>query len=772
MKSLLLCALASAFGMSAFALPAYQMSSETIFSGMSPSQAVPTVTHDTAPQQIAPKSVYVHIGQTQTFVSAGATAWSTSFGKVTPAGVYYAPVTLPANPVLTVTAVGPGGSATATVVLVSGALQTIAPATISLALGAKQQYVSPAATSWSAAYGTISSGGLYTAPTEWPASGSDTIYVSGGHGSAAAQVTLIPPVPKITAVSGGGQLTLGLFTVSVNGTGLISASVAKINGILYGSTYANGLLNITGFISKPGPGMLTITNRNFESNAVPVYVGVQNPKVSPAAARRFLEQAAFGPSPTDAERVQMLGFQPWIQEQFNLKTISSYTGVAQANGGMPEQFLTNAVNDPDQLRQRVAFALSQIFVTSLEKIGSNKNMVSYQDMLLSDAFTNYRTIMQAVTCSPAMGEYLDMANNAQANPATGSEANQNYARELMQLFTIGTNMLNQDGTVQLDSNQLPIPTYSQFNVTEFARVFTGWTYAPPPGSVVVWNSGVTSFGSLAPYPAQHDSGSKQLLNNHVAAAGLTPTADLEGALDNIFQHPNVGPFVSTQLIQHLVKSNPSPAYVSRVAAVFNNNGSHVRGDMKSVISAILLDPEARANDEGGEDKPADGHLQEPALFIAGMVRAFGGQMNPQNYYHYDMANMGQDIFSSPSVFNYYAPNYGVQGTSLEGGEFQIFSPNNAILRANEVSYLFSQWSNPVETYGPGTSVNLTAYLPFGPYPAQLVSALDLTLTHGTMPTEMRQAIVNAVTGETGGSLRRVERATYLILTSNYYNVWH
>jgi hypothetical protein len=248
---------------------------------------------------------------------------------------------------------------------------------------------------------------------------------------------------------------------------------------------------------------------------------------------------------------------------------------------------------------------------------------------------------------------------------------------------------------------------------------------------------------------------------------------LDNAIDNIFNHPNVGPFVSKLLIQHLVKSNPSPAYISRVAAAFNGTGVTPRGDMKATITAILLDPEATANDEGGEDQPADGHLQEPALFIPAMVRAFGGTMSDQNYYAYDLNALGQDIFDPPSVFNYYSPSYTLAGTGgLKGPEFQIDTPNGAIVRANEVASLFGQYSNPVQSYGPGTTLDLTPFLPLASNPATLVSALDLTLTHGVMPAAMKTAIVNAVAGDTAGTLHQVQTACYLILTSSYYNVWH
>jgi hypothetical protein len=338
-------------------------------------------------------------------------------------------------------------------------------------------------------------------------------------------------------------------------------------------------------------------------------------------------------------------------------------------------------------------------------------------------------------------------------------------------------MLNQDGSVQYDSNNLPIPTYLQPTISQFARVYTGWTYAPAPGQPVGWNAYITSNGPMAPYPPEHDAGAKQLLSYAgapltVSPAGVTPLQDLNNALDNIFYHPNVGPFVGKQLIQHLVKSNPSSAYISRVAAAFNHNGQGVRGDMMATISAVLLDPEARANDNGGNDQSTDGHLQEPALFIAAMVRAFGGQMTDQNYFPWDLVNLDQDLFDAPSVFNYYSPTYGVPGTSLLGGEFEIHTPNNAIWRANVVRTLFGSWSNPVETYGPGTTVDVTAFVPLAATPATLVNALDLTLTHGTMPSAMKATIVNAMSPETSTPLLEVEDACYLILTSSYYNVWH
>jgi uncharacterized protein (DUF1800 family) len=728
-----------------------------------------------AQQTISPTSATVKLGSTQQFSSSGATSWSATAGSISPSGLYTAPSTMPSSSAVTVTATGPGGAASAAVTLQALNPQTISPSTVSLNLGATQQFTSAGATAWTATYGTVTTAGLYTAPSTMSSKGIDTVTATGPNGSAVATVTLIAPVaptPTITAVGSNGQLPLGIFTATIAGTGFTSSSVASLNGTTLGTTFSNGSLTASGFASLSGPGQVTVSNGSSTSLPFTVQIGVPNAQVSSAAARRFLEQAAFGPTPTDAANVQTLGFQGWLTQQFNTPQISNYNTITSSQGGMPAHFLTNAVTNPDQLRQRVAFALSQIFVASLQKLIWNQNMVLFQNMLLADAFTNYRQIMADVTLSPTMGQYLDMANNAMADVAAGTLANENYARELMQLFTIGTQMLNEDGSVQYDNNQLPIPTYLQPTITEFARVYTGWTYAPAAGQPVVWNAYISSNGPMVPYPPEHDSGPKQLLNGYLSPAGATPQEDLNNALDNIFNHPNVGPFVGKMLIQHLVKSNPSPAYISRVAAAFNNNGQGVRGDMVATISAVLLDPEARANDSGGDDQVSDGHLQEPALFIAAMVRAFGGQMTDQNYFPWDLVNLGQDLFDAPSVFNFYSPTYAVPGTTLLGPEFEIHTPNNAIWRANVVRSLFSQWSNPVENYGPGTTVDVTVFVPLAATPATLVAALDLTLTHGTMPAGMKTTIVNAVTADTSPLLQKVEDACYLILTSSYYNVWH
>jgi uncharacterized protein (DUF1800 family) len=724
------------------------------------------------PQVISPTTVSVNLGATQQFTSAGATTWSATAGTISTSGLFTAPATMPASPTVTVKATGPGGTASATVTLTNANPQVISPATASLNLGATQQFTSAGATTWSALYGTITTAGFYTAPAALPASGTDTVTVIGTSGTATATVTLNPPTPVILSVGTNGQLPLGLFTTTVTGTGFTAKSVASLNGTPLTTTFGGGALTVSGFAAQSGAANMVVTNGTVSSPAFAVQVGIPNALVSAAAARRFLQQAGFGPTPSDAAHVQAIGFQAWLNEQFAMAPVSNFNSLAgSSQGGMSEVFLANAVTNPDQLRQKVAFALSQIFVTSFQTVIWNGDMIPYQQMLLSDAFTTYGQILNDVTLSPAMGEYLNMANNAAANPAAGTVANENYAREIMQLFSIGTVMLNQDGSVQSNAGG-PIPTYSQKDVTELARVFTGWTYPPTtPGAPINWGSYINSAnGPMVPYAPQHDFGQKNLINGYVAAANLSPQADLTGALNNIVAHPNTAPFISKQLIQHLVKSNPSPAYIQRVANAFTQNN----GDMKSVITAILLDTEARANDEGGNDLPADGHFQEPALFLTGLVRALGGQMTSANYYQQELGSMGQDIYDAPSVFNYYSPSYRAGGTGgLLAPELQIDNPNSAILRENEIYNLFSQYSNPVASNGPGTTIDLTPLLPLAATPATLVNAIDLTLTRGVMPAAMKSIITNAVVADAGsGSLHQVQTAIYLTLVSGYYNVWH
>ncbi len=452
---------------------------------------------------------------------------------------------------------GGGGGGTSTPAPV------VSPANVTLANLGTQQFTASNTASWAAAAGTITAAGMYTAPGAMPASGKDTVTAKGPGGTGTATITLVSNVaPSIQSI-GTNPLPLGVFSTTITGTGFGPGSTATLGSSAVTITSQTATtLAVTGFAGAGGSVNLTVANGPVASLPFPVQVGVANPTVSASAARRFLEQAAFGPTPIDAAHVQTIGFPAWLTEQLNMPVVSNYNNLAgSSQGGMPATFLANAVTNPDQLRQRVAFALSQIFVTSITKIIWNGDMIPYQQMLINDAFTNYRQILGDVTLSACMGEYLDMANNAKANPAAGTAANENYAREIMQLMSTGDVLLNPDGTQKtgvdpVSGMTITLPTYLQTDVTELARIFTGWTYTQGAGKQPIWGAYINSSGPMVPFPSMHDYGSKNLLNGYVATANLTPQADLTGALDNLANHPNVAPFISKQLIQHLVKSNP------------------------------------------------------------------------------------------------------------------------------------------------------------------------------------------------------------------------
>ena len=454
----------------------------------------------------------------------------------------------------------------------------------------------------SATTGTINIYGVYRSPSAMPSPNVVTIRAvstTNNNASATGTVTINNAVPHIATVSPDTFQSPASFTITIVGTGF--ANGAKVN---WGPTVL-----ATTFVS---PTQLTATGTQATKIKV-VAVSVDNPNpgglrsnyfymltdpaatLSKAAASRFLQQSTWGPTQNSIIEVQTRpNMQDYLNVQFSMPPNICYPAPLKDDNitTLEQRFFVCAVSREDQLRQRVAFALSQILVASSNKVNDTTGMTMWQNMFLKDAFGNFYDLLKDVTLSPVMGNYLDMVNNDKPNPATGTSANENYAREVLQLFSIGLEQLNPDGTMQLDGSNNPIPTYSLDTVTNFARVFTGWTY--PGGSF----GGPPKYsGPMIPVDSHHDTGSKTLLNGFVVPAGGTTQADMDLALQNIFNHPNVGPFICKQLIQHLVTSNPSPEYVGRVVAVFNNNGANVRGDLKAVVTAILLDSEARRGDD-------------------------------------------------------------------------------------------------------------------------------------------------------------------------------
>jgi uncharacterized protein (DUF1800 family) len=517
-----------------------------------------------------------------------------------------------------------------------------------------------------------------------------------------------------------------------------------------------------------------------------------------ADAARLLDQATFGVRSSDVAHVQSIGINAYIAEQLAYPP-TQYTGyiytphtapaTCKSDGSNPpdasslcardqyspyqvqRNFFTHALNNPDQLRQRVAFALSQIMVVSSVEIYESYGLAAYQNLLLNDALGNYRTLLQDVTLSPTMGHYLDMANSDMTNPQNGTVPNQNYAREVMQLFSIGLVQLNPDGTQQLDSTGAPIPTFDGTTIDGLAAVFTGWTYPPLPGATSQWTNPINFTGTMVAFPNHHQAGTKALLNGYTVPANQTPAQDLANALDDIFNHPNVGPFIGKQLIQHLVTSNPSPAYVARVAAVFANNGQGVRGDLSAVVTAILTDTEARG---AAPASNVFGHLREPALFITGTLRSLGGQSDgvlPRSA----SSAMGQPIFSPDTVFSFYPPSYQIPGSQTVAPEFGIDNAATALARANFINTVIMQGGaapDPTVTGSTGTSINLTP-LSSAADNAALIAQLNQTLMYGSLPSDASNIILVAANSAAASStdpLAAARTASYLMLTSAQYQV--
>ncbi|HUP03059.1 MAG TPA: DUF1800 domain-containing protein [Bryobacteraceae bacterium] len=486
--------------------------------------------------------------------------------------------------------------------------------------------------------------------------------------------------------------------------------------------------------------------------------------VSTAAATRFLEQATWGPTPASVAHLQAIGFTNWLDEQFVTAPSVISDVPPDANGREPmspvqQQFFYNAVNGADQLRQRVAFALGEIWVTSAVKLTTADEVVPYLRLLALDAFASYPTIARDVTLSPSMGHYLDMVNNDKANAATGHSADENYAREVMQLFTIGLSELNMDGTPQLSGGQ-PVPTYDQDSIEGMARVLTGWTYPLQPGAKQGSHNPPYFEGQMVAVEANHDTGAKTFLGVTLPA-GQTAEQDLSDALHAILSHPNVAPFVSRQLIQHLVTGNPSGAYVQRVATVFKQSN----GDMKTVITAILLDPEARAGDDA-EPAPGFGHLREPVLYMNGLLRGLGAEVASSNSLPGQANTLGQNVYYPPTVFNYFSPKYsfntgsGTAITSVNSPEFQLLSGASAILRTSFVNTL---------VYGGigGVTLDWTALEALTP--AQMVAAADQALLGGRLTAQDTAAILSAVNAQTTAKAK-AQAAVYLVASSSQYQV--
>jgi len=520
---------------------------------------------------------------------------------------------------------------------------------------------------------------------------------------------------------------------------------------------------------------------------------------------RFLSQAGFGGSGAEIDRTQRIGFPAWIDEQFSRPQdrhqayFDSQVEAAIAAGQSTNQpnwvyesFWRTAVAGEDPLRHRIAFALSQIFVVSLADgtVGQYpRGVASYLDMLGRNAFGNFRTLLQDVTLHPMMGLYLSHLRNQKEDPSRGRVPDENFAREVMQLFTIGLHELNLDGTVKLDSRNEPVETYTNEDVSGLARVFTGWSWAGPDKSDSRFFGGSAwadrEVRPMQSYPKYHSTTAKRFLGTVVPEqATADPEASLRAALDRLFAHPNVGPFIGRQLIQRLVTSNPSPAYVARVASAFNDNGSGMRGDMKAVIRAVLLDPDARSPLPGAADY---GKLREPVLRIAHWLRAFGARSASGRFLVGNTDNpntsLGQTAMRAPSVFNFYRPGYVPPNTDIAAAG--LVAPEMQITHESSIAgYLNTLRSAISGGFGSGSPRDVQPdygeVIGLADRPDALVDRIGAMLIAGDMSPDLRAQVIDAV-GSVAVStanaqsaatarLNRVKLAIFLVMASPDYLV--
>ena len=504
-------------------------------------------------------------------------------------------------------------------------------------------------------------------------------------------------------------------------------------------------------------------------------------------AARLLVQATYGPTMAEIVRVANIGPEAWIGEQFRTPPIDThwdYVVVRQGPVGCTvcnarfinaamESFWTQAVRGPDQLRQRTVLALSELFVVSTVNSSLETRAeahAGYLDMLSRNAFGNFRTLLEQVSTHPTMAIYLSHMKNDKEDAATGRIPDENYAREVMQLFSIGLWELNPDGSRRKDAYGADIPSFTQADVMGLAKVFTGWSWHCADTGNNCWEgwNGMDWKNQLQNYPSHH-SGSEKRFLGVVVPAGATGEQSLKMALDRLFNHPNTGPFIGSQLIKRLVTSNPSPAYITRVTRAFNDNGAGVRGDMKAVLRAVLMDPEAR--DPNKLRDPQWGKLREPMVRFGTWLRAFDAKA-PNGYYAIwnlqdVVSGLGQNPMRAPSVFNFFRPGYAPPGEVMRLGlvapEFQIAHETTVTGYANFIATVVDRGYG----YDAGhIDVGYADELALAGNPSALLDRMNLLLTAGQMSASTRQTILTAVQAVPATSPRsRVSTAVTLTMLS-------
>lgn len=521
------------------------------------------------------------------------------------------------------------------------------------------------------------------------------------------------------------------------------------------TSISDSSVSASGFLPPWHSGTATI--RIFSKSTSAMFQAVSVP-ITPAAipfdtAARFLTQAGFGPRPDLVQHIQDVGLEGFIAEQQSIQA-----PLYSSNDSGVITIMTRSVLGNNPLRMRVAWALQSFIVRS--GIFLQPSNFPFEAKMEADSTGNFRDLLTDVASDVSISMMLNLAGNA-ASSDPSVHPNQNFARELLQLFTLGTSMLNDDGTRQTNPDGSPIPAYDQDTILDLSRVFTGWNYAKPvdPGYTFY---GVDWSAPLVANESQHDKGEKRLFGNVILPAGQTASQDRAMALDAIFANPNLPPFVSRILIQRLVKSNPSPEYVKRIAEVFKDNGRGVRGDLAAVVKAILLDPEARA----GDTSPiaSDGFLQEPYLFET-FVLSITSWPGSDAQASYLPCSLNECIFSSPTVFGFFSPSYQIPGTTINSPEFQIL---NDITIVNRSQILWAMLTG--QQFVPSIAKTSWLLKNFTNVP-DLVDAINHLAYHGQMSNSEQDSIINYCNQlQTNDPLLLSQSAIFIALNADNYTV--
>jgi uncharacterized protein (DUF1800 family) len=626
---------------------------------------------------------------------------------------------------------------------------------------------------------------------------------SGSGGDSAASAIESGPGTSAASPSLAGTNPAQIIPVGVVATEVVAGTASK--------TTTEPLPASGGTVALSGPSQAALQNAPQET------------PLSEKGAFRLLQQASFGATEAGMIEAKAKGPRRWLAEQFAMP-MSTYGyrdrdaihKWADKNSGFCDQFATgtparencwrdwystdlikleffkHASLGTDQLRQRVALALSQIIVTSEVEVSGLYGLADYQQKIREASFGSYRDVLRLAATHPVMGEYLNMVNNDAADP------NENFARELLQLFSIGTCQLNIDGSLKSGKCE---PTYNNETVREYAYALTGWTF--PAGGVNAWCATPCNWknptylkGAMVSVESAHDKLARKLLSGVSLAAGHTAPKALDSVLDSLMNHPNIAPFISKQLIQFFVSSNPSAAYIGRVANAFNAGkfetfGSGVKGDLQATIAAVLLDDEAR--NDATFDSASAGKLREPIVMMVSAVRAMNGYTDGERMGKYGWgSSLSQPLFNSPSVFNFYAPDYPLSGNpGVVAPQFQLVNANTSMGWTNFVNDLVYWGYNKGQGVTPktdllgstGTLLSYSAFETDAADASKLIDRLDRLLTGSKVATAGRAAIATAVgtytsadtwltdaNNQTTWQRERVKTAAYLLISSPHFQV--